>query len=323
MKRGAGRSTQLPLGLARAPAMRVVVTGAAGRLARVLLPALCADPAIGRIVAIDRVPVELAHAKLEPVQADIGGRAIDARLDGADALVNLAAVLLRGRTTERAMRETNVEATKALLAAAAQRRVPAIVHLSSAAVYGNGENLAEAAPLAPLPGFRYAEQKAEVESWVARELQRAIVLRPVAILGPNAQPLLRRLFAAPWYPRLADPQPRFQCVHEDDVAQAVALALRAARDGAAGAFNLAAPSSFSLHELATARHPHARAVAPGVARALLAVAWKVARWGGEPGWHRGIERSLTVDCARAERTLGWRPRHTDWRAITGAACASP
>lgn len=314
--------------------MRVVVTGAAGRLARVLLPRLCADPAIERVVAIDRVRIGFGHPKLVPVIGDIGDAATHGHLDGAAALVNLAAVLLRGRTRIEAMRATNVDATKALLAAALERRVPAIVHLSSAAIYGNGEDLAESAPLAPLPGFRYAEQKAEVEAWIARELPSAVVLRPVAILGPNAQPLLRRLFAAPCYLRVPDPQPRFQCVHEDDVADAIMLALQRACGGpsrasrlpqasnasdASGAFNLAAPSAFALRDLALARHPHAPAIAPGVARAMLALAWVLARWGGEPGWHRGIERSLTVDCARAERVLGWRARHEDWRAIAGAA----
>lgn len=296
--------------------VRVVVTGAAGRLARALLPVLCADPLVDRVVAIDCAPVEFRHRRLEAVRGDIGDPATLARIEGAGALVNLAAVVLRGRTRETAMRTTNVDATKALLAAAARLRVQAIVHLSSAAVYGNGEDLAESTPLAPLAGFRYAEHKAEVETWIAREGPRAVILRPVAILGPNAQPLLRRLFAAPCYLRLPDPQPRFQCVHEDDVAQAVMLALHAARRGEAGTFNLAAPSSFSLKELVTARHRHAAAVAPGVARAMLAAAWTVARWGGEPGWHRGIERSLTVDCSLAGRMLGWRPRYADWRAIT-------
>ena len=302
-------------------AARVVVTGAAGRLGRALLPVLCAHPEIGSVVAIDRAAVDFAHPKLEAVQGDIGEPAIGVRLEGAGALVNLAAVLLRGRRSEAAMRATNVGATQALLAEAARRRLPAIVHLSSAAVYGSGENLGEAAPLAPLRGFRYAEHKAQVEAWIAHELPRAIVLRPVAILGPNAQPLLRRLFAAPCYLRLPDPQPRFQCVHEDDVAAAVVRALGAAHNGAVGAFNIAAPSSFTLRELATSRRPHAPAVAPGIARAMLAIGWTVARWGGEPGWHRGIEHSLTVDSSRAARVLGWRARYTDWREITGVVRA--
>ncbi|HEX8738615.1 MAG TPA: NAD-dependent epimerase/dehydratase family protein [Casimicrobiaceae bacterium] len=313
---------------ASARAMRVVVSGAAGRLARVLLPRLCSDPAIECVVAIDRARIGFGHPKLVPVIGDIGDAATHGRLDEADALVNLAAVLLRGHTRVAAMRATNVDATKALLAAARERRVAAIVHLSSAAVYGNGEDLAESAPLAPLPGFRYAEQKAEVEAWIARELPSAVVLRPVAILGPNAQPLLRRLFAAPCYLRLPDPQPRFQCIHEDDVAHAVVLALRRAHtrvsgapggSGVSGAFNLAAPSAFALRDLALARHPRALSIAPGAARAMFALAWTLARWGGESGWHRGIERSLTLDCARAERALGWRARHADWRTITGVA----
>lgn len=299
--------------------MRIVVSGAAGRLAQALLPALCADPAVRRVVAIDLVPIGFAHPKLEAVIADIGDATTLPHLDGADAFVSLAALLLRGRTSVATMRSINVDATRVALAAADRRGVGAIVHVSSAAVYGGGENLAETAPLAPLAGFRYAEQKAEVEAWIARDLRRAIVLRPVAILGPHAQPLLRRLFDARCYPRLPDPQPRFQCVHEDDVAHAIVLALAAARSAISGPFNLAAPVPFSLRELVRARHPRAPSLPPMIVRAMLAVAWGVARWGGEPGWHRGIGHSLTVDCARARALLGWEPHHGDWRTITGAA----
>lgn len=294
--------------------MRVVVTGAAGRLARAFLPMLCADPAIARVTGIDRMPPAFGHAKFEPVVADIGDRAAHARLRGADALVNLAFVVLRGRLSLNEMRRSNVDATRALLSAAHDAKVGSIVQLSSAAVYGHGTRLAEDAPLAPLPRFGYALHKAEVDAWIAQALPGIAVLRPTIILGPNAQPLLKRIAAAPCHVRLPDPQPRLQCVHEDDVARAVALALT---QRASGAFNLAAATEFSLRELVLARHPHAPGVPLALSRLALGLAWRTTGWGGEPGWFDGITETLTLDCARARTVLGWRPRHEQWREIAG------
>lgn len=294
--------------------MRVVVTGAAGRLAKAVLPRLCADPAIGQVTGIDRVRPAFDHAKFQSVVADTGERAAHLSLHGADALVNLAFVVLRGRLPPHAMLRNNVDGTKALLSAAHDAGIGSIVHLSSAAVYGHGTDVAEDAPLAPLRRFGYALHKAEVDAWIAQALPGVAVLRPAIILGPNAQPLLRQLAAAPCYVRLPEPQPRLQCVHEDDVAQAVALALA---QRASGAFNLAAPTDFSLRELVLARHPHAPGVPLSLARVALGFAWRATGWGGEPGWLDGIAQSLTLDCRRALSVLGWRPRHEQWREIAG------
>jgi UDP-glucose 4-epimerase len=296
--------------------MHVVVTGAAGRLARVVVPLLCADRAIARVTEIDRVASQYRHPKLASIVADIGDRSAHARLREADALVNLAFVVLRGKLPLRDMARTNLDATRALLSAAANAGVASIVQLSSAAVYGTGSELVEDAPYAPLPRFDYARQKAQIDAWVVRELPRASVLRPTIILGAHAHPLLRQLVTLPFYVRLPDPQPHLSVVHEDDVARAVLLALDRR---AGGAFNLAAPSTFSLRELVRAHHPHAPGVPLALARGALQLAWRTTGWGGEPGWLEGVGAPLTLDCRRARAVLGWAPRHVEWREII-ASC---
>jgi UDP-glucose 4-epimerase len=296
--------------------MRIVVSGAAGRLAAALLPRLCSNADVTRVIGIDRVPASFRHAKFAPIIADIRDAPSLAALHGAGALVHLAFVLQRGRLPLRQMRTSNVDGSEALLAAAAVVDVPRIVHVSTAAVYGAGNDLTEDAPLAPWPRFQYACQKAELETWIAREVPQAVVLRPTVILGPNAQPLLRQLIRAPFYVRLPDPQPRLQCVHEDDVADAIVAAL-AAR--VRGAFNLAAPQSFALRELVRWRRPHALGLPLAVARVALALAWRATGWGGEPGWLDGVSASLTLDCRRATAALGWQPRHTHWREIVATS----
>lgn len=299
--------------------MRIVVSGAAGRLAAALLPKLCASSDVTRVIGIDRVPASFRHAKFAPIIADIRDASSRDALRGAAAVLHLAFVLQRGRLPLQQMRANNVEGSEAFLGEAAAADVPRIVHVSTAAVYGAGHDLTEDAPLAPWPRFQYACQKVELETWIARGLPHAIVLRPTIILGPNAQPLLRQLIGAPFYVRLPDPQPLLQCVHEDDVADAIVAALAAP---VRGAFNLAAPQSFAVRELVRRRRPHALGLPLAVARVALAAAWRTTGWGGEPGWLDGIGASLTLDCRRAAAVLGWQPHHTDWREIVATSCVA-
>jgi nucleoside-diphosphate-sugar epimerase len=296
--------------------MRIVVTGSAGRLAAALLPKLCADPGVAGVIGIDRLSTLFSHAKFEPVVADIREASARALLHGVAGVAHLAFELLWGRRPLREMERANVDGSQLFLSAAAAAGVPRIVHLSSAAVYGQGSDLDESAPLAPLPRFQYACQKARVERWIAHALPRAVVLRPTVILGPNTLPLLRQLVAAPLYVRLPDPQPRLQCVHEDDVADAIVAALNR---GVAGAFNLATPSTFALRELARLRRPRAPGVPLSIVRGAAWLAWRTTGWGGEIGWLDGISATLTLACRRAEVELGWRPRFGDWRDIVAAS----
>jgi len=282
--------------------MRVCVTGAAGHLARALLPPLCAADWVASVLGVDRQPIGFQDPKFKPVIGDVAGAAARDAAAQAEALVHLAGVVVRGRTSAAEMRRVNVEAAQSILGAAAAAGARIVV-LSSAAVYGKGEAVTEQAPLAPLPGFLYAEHKAALERWIAAQIPRAIVLRPHIILGPNALPLLRQLAALPVFPRLPDPQPQLQCVHEDDVARAVLLALRSS---VSGPLNLARAESFCWASLARSRHARAIAVPLPVLRAALWTAWRVTGWGGEPGWLAGAADSLTLDCSRARAALGWR-----------------
>jgi nucleoside-diphosphate-sugar epimerase len=81
---------------------------------------------------------------------------------------------------------------------------------------------------------------------------------------------------------------------------------RAAR----GPFNLAAADSFSFRDELRWRHKVIVPLPPRLARSVLAAAWRLTGWGGEPAWIDGLARTLTLDCARARSELGWRPRWT-------------
>lgn len=303
--------------------MRVCVTGAAGRLAAPLLRRLAAEPEITGITGIDRRPPPdetrglnglrwIRHDLREPLPPE--------PLLGHEALVHLAFVLMGGglgwrRHDRQLVRRINVDGTRRLIEAAWDAGVSRYLFVSSAAVYGpwpdTPQPVTETAPLRPRPGFGYAEDKAAVERWLAAfsadHPEASVVrLRPHAILGPRAHPLLRGLATAGWYPASADPAPRFQCVDEDDVVEAIGLALK--HPEVSGAFNLAADPPFTLRELAHWGHPRPRPIPTGLVQRLHPLAWWLHPGAGDPGWTRGLRDSLVVDRTRAAHALGWQPR---------------
>lgn len=283
--------------------MKILVTGSSGHLAQALLPKLCAHPNIAQVIGADINPPRFSHNKFKPHQIDVRDPALDTLLTDCDAFIHLAFVVLRGKMDERTMHAINVAATQRLFDAAARAGVRRLIHLSSAAVYGSGENLREDTPLKPLPGFLYAAHKAELENWFALHHPEAVRLRPHIILGQHCLALFRQLLALPFYVRLPDPQPRLQCLHEDDVAEAIVLALFS---DARGAFNLAAPGAFSFKEVIRQHHRIALPLPLWFAKAFITLACRLTGWGGEPAWLDGIAHSLTLDCRRAQVELKWR-----------------
>ncbi len=286
--------------------MKVFVTGSSSHLAAALLPRLCARQDVECVTGIDISAPHFHHARFSATQLDMRSPRIEALLAGHDALLHLAGVVLRDGMPEREMFDINVNGGHKVFHAARRAGVKRLILLSSAAVYGSGVHLNEAAPLKPLPQFPHARHQAHLERLLEIEFPECVRLRPHFVLGPHARPALKRLFNFPCYLRLPEPHPLLQCVHEDDVARAVLLALeREAR----GAFNLAIEDNFSLREVVKRRHRFAVPLPRFAARAGLALARRWLDWDGEPAWIDGFDRTLLLNCRRAAVELGWRSSH--------------
>lgn len=295
--------------------MKVLVTGSASHLAQAFLPKLCAAPQVAKITGVDLNPGHFQHEKFQAVQLDVRDARLPTLLKNHDALIHMAFVVLRGKMRAAEMHNINVTASQQLFAHAKATGISRILHLSSASVYGRGENLNEDSPFHPLPGFLYAQHKAELEAWLKVHHPHIICLRPHIILGPHAQPLLKTILRLPFYIQLPNPQPRLQCVHEEDVADAMMLSLLS---NAHGAFNLAAADSFRLRDIIRQPHRLAFPVRLAVARWGLKTVWKWFGVGGEPAWLDGVDKTLTLDCSKAQREIGWHPKFSTAEAIASA-----
>ncbi|WP_019626926.1 NAD-dependent epimerase/dehydratase family protein [Thioalkalivibrio sp. ALJT] len=298
--------------------MRVIVTGAAGRLGQALLPALARTPEIREIHALDRSPPT-------PPALDAGAhysaRILDlsqvetADLATADTLIHLAFQLMGGhggrRRHDRAwVRQQNVAVSERVFRTAVAAGIRHLIFLSSAAVYGpwpdSPQPLTEDAPTRPR--FPYAEDKVTVEQAllaVGRDHTecRVTILRPPAIVGPHAHPLLLRIARGRLYPAGAE-QP-VQILWEEDAAAAI---VRSVITRKTGVFNLGAEPAWTLRAMARHQRRWGIPVPLGLVRGLHPLAWRLSAGAGDPGWVRGLDGPLVLDCARAREQLGWTPR---------------
>ncbi len=308
--------------------MRILVTGSTSHLARVLIPRLLDMQDVEEVIGIDWRDSGFFRPRYTEVLMDVRSPQLATIMTGVDVVVHMAFVVMQGdlgeKRRDRALaRDINVNGSKNVLTLAARCGVSRLIHLSSAAVYTlptHFKRASESHPRSALPGFAYAEDKVAVEDWLdefetAHPELRVVRLRPHLILGPQAQPFLRTLLRCPLYPVLRDPQPVVQCVHEEDVAEAIDLALRTE---ARGAFNLACSDSASLRTMQRHVHWLPLPLPMLIVGALAKAGWNWLGTGTDPAWLGTLQYALALDTTRARRELGWKPKHDSWRSVLDA-----
>ena len=293
---------------------RVIVTGVSGRLGRLVAQRLHREAGV-RVLGIDRRNFYGKPKDVEHLQVDLRSRRAREAFRGGDvrALVHMG-VLHDPRVSQDEHYTWNVQGTQRLLEYCEQYDVRKVVVLSSASVYGasptNPQFMTEDAPL--MAGQRFPEMRDLVavdmlacSYFWKNQRAETVVLRPVNILGSvrNAPSDYLRF---PVAPTILGFDPMMQVIHELDVVEAVALALR---PGVRGIFNLTGPGevpfSVILKELRRPQIP----VPHVLAEALLTRLW---RWRltqfpvAEIDFARYV---CMVDGTRAREQLGFRPRY--------------
>ena len=151
----------------------------------------------------------------------------------------------------------------------------------------------------------YAAQKLEAER-ICAEAAPTVVLRIGAVLGPGADPLVRRGIAGyrRVVPAVRGARQALQFVHEDD---AVAALRAAAVAGAAGeVVNVATDDWLDEGEIATLAGGRVVRLPRRVMLAVAEAAFRTRVF--DAGADRAVLLSgpLALDCTRAHDVLGWR-----------------
>ena len=315
--------------------LKVVVTGPTGDIGIATLRALDASPEVRSVLGMARRPFDpAAHGlsgKVTYVQGDVLDRAaVDAAVEGADVVIHLAFIII-GNPDE--AQKINVEGSRNVFEASIAAGSKRLVYTSSVAAYGfhedNPQPLTEDVVPRGTDGFYYSAHKAELERLldeiVTGSDTETYVFRPSIVAGPDAitfietmvamlplygqLPLVRRLigdipFLAPVIP---DPGVPFQLVHHDDVADALVAATEGR--GEAGRYNLSAPGTLTVAELARSLGWWTIPLPSGLVGTVDDLLRRVPGLPAEAAWLTAFRVPVVMDSSKTRAKLGWEPTH--------------
>jgi UDP-glucose 4-epimerase len=263
------------------------------------------------------------------VEADLAEAADGLLADGFDGVLHFAAKSLVGESVQRPELYWwgNVVTTLRLLDAITKHATPRLVFSSTAATYGEPEQvpIREDAPTRPTNPYGASKLAIDhaISSYCAAHGLAAVSLRYFNVAGAHGRygerhavethliPLVLRVasgaresvqvYGEDWPTR--DGTCVRDYIHIDDLAEAHALALQHAQPGRHAVYNLGSGTGFSVREVVEAcrtvtGHPIPAVAAP--------------RRDGDPA-----VLIASSDAARAE--LGWRPSRTDLTTMVGDA----
>src|ERR1700677_2262242 len=289
----------------------VLVTGICGRLGKQLARALHRDRPV---VGVDRRPFHDIPKDITHAQVDIRRKKLKDvfRAGDIEAVVHLG-VMHDPRASAAEHHSWNVAGFTKLLEYVSQFRIPKLVVLSSANVYGpqpsNPQFLTEEAPLLGGQNFSDIRDLVEVDMlaqsffWKLPETE-TVILRPVHILGNvhNAPSNFLRL----------DPvvtvmgfDPMVQVVHQADVVHAIELALR---PGIRGIFNVAGPEPMPLSRYIRMLGRQRISVPYSLARIVMGRMWSLRLTTFPAPELDHIRYVCMVDDSRSRQVLGFAPR---------------
>ncbi len=294
---------------------KVVITGIAGRFGRIVAQRLHRDSEYA-VVGLDHRPFRDRPRDIEHHEVDLRSkRARDIFRPGdVDALIHLG-LKHAPRASDEELYSWNVSGTARLLEYCLAYRVPKVVILSSANVYGprpsNTQFLTEEAPLMGAQSFPRMRDLVEIDHmaasffWRARDID-TVILRPVHILGQvrNAPSNYLRLETVP---TLLGFDPMVQVIHERDVAEAVACALR---PGVRGIYNITGPGEVPLSVILRELGKRPMPIPHPLAKPLWSLAFRLGISGYPVAEFDFIRYVCMVDGTRARKELGFRPRAT-------------
>jgi len=316
--------------------LTVAVTGPTGDLGIALVSSLERSRRVKRIVGMARRPFDPGSQgwrKTEYRQGDVQDQAsVRDAVKGADVVVHLAFTVIQASAASYAI---NVQGSRNVFEAAVDAGAERICYASSVAAYGfhddNPDWLTEDVPPRGTSSMPYSAQKAEVEKELAQALLKtertaAWIFRPCIVAGPTADTFLRQL---PYFqigerlpepvrrflqgmpalkPVIPDAGPSFQLVHEDDVASAFVAGTLGR--GSPGPYNLAARGRLTLGDVADALGWYSFPLPDAAVEATAEVVARMPGLPAEVSWLQAARKPVWMRTARAQKELGWKPKHT-------------
>ncbi len=306
--------------------MMHLITGGSGFLGINLIRHLLRGGASVR--SFDIAPFSYPEAKdIEAVTGDI--RDYPALLDamrGADAVVHCAAAL--PLYSERDIMSTDIGGTRNVLEAASALGIPRVVHISSTAVYGILAHCPadEDTPLVGVGPYGTAKIAAEALCLDYRKKGMCVpVIRPKSFVGPERLGVFSLLYdwasSGKNFPIIGSGANRYQLLDVADLCSFISSSLSADSRIANAMFNVGAREFSTVREEYQAvldRAGYGKRViafpaAPAIAALRVLHALRLSPI--YPWVYETAGKDSYVSIAKAERELGYAPRHSNTDAL--------
>ncbi len=305
--------------------IRLVITGAGGYLGSVLTARLVTLPEVTAVTGmVNRSrPAMPLPDNVRLVELDVRSPELADAMAGHDVVIHSAFIVQWLKRMPAAVRdEINLGGTRNVAHAAVKNRVERLLYASSCAVYDpryadGKENVSEEAPLnqGDTPMYYWNSKAIAERLLVAALAGSGIVLtrfRMSYIIGPHNRATVPGFRAnAVLFPGY---NPHTQFVHEDDVAQAFALALRT---DLPGAFNVVPDDAIRMADVFKLMGAQPRRIPVWLARLVSFIRWNYLDSPTHPSWVRATLIDFTSSNAKL-RAAGWSPRYTSAEAIRSA-----
>ena len=224
---------------------KVLITGISGGQGRLLARRLARR---WEVSGVDRTAWRGAPRGVRVHKVDLRKRKFEdvVRTERPKSIVHMG-FIRHFRASDEARHDVNVRGTKQLLDHCVKYGVERLVVMSSSYVYGAADDnpyfMDEDSPLSASRNYPEIRDLVEVDTlastflWKHPEI-RTCVLRPVNVLGPTVRSMARSYLRQGTVPTLMGFNPMMQFIHEEDVADAIALAVDC---GLQGVFNVVGP----------------------------------------------------------------------------------
>ncbi|MGZ4463996.1 MAG: SDR family oxidoreductase [Nocardioides sp.] len=311
----------------------VLVTGVSRDLGRRFARALAAGPTVSRVIGVDVVPPRGDVGDVSFVRADIRNPVIAKIIakEDVDTVVHMSVISTPGATGGRnAMKELNVIGTMQLLAAC--QKAPSVRNLvvkSTTTVYGASSRdpamFREDMEPRRAPRAGYAKDVAEIEGYVRgfarrRPDVRVTMLRAANVIGPHVTSPITSYFRLPVIPTVLGHDARMQFLHEQDLLDVLAHAVRT---DVAGTFNVAGDGVLMLSQ-AIRRLQRPAVPMPAFAVGKVGQTLRSARMADfSPEQLSFLTYGRGVDTTRMRDVLGFEPAYTTAEAFADFASLLP
>jgi UDP-glucose 4-epimerase len=299
----------------------VAITGISGYLGTQILKVLDRDREVETVAGIDIKPPNYSTPKLKFYSRDVREPMTDVFVEHkVDTAIHLAFII--PPTTHPDIRGVNVGGSQSFLKACEAASVEALYYQSSHTVYGahrdNPALITEDQPLRPVANFPYGQFKAEVdlmfqEHAKAHPKQRVIIVRVVAVVGPEAAPSGLNVLFMPVTMYCSGYNPDWQFIYEQDLA---GLAVTLLKGGHAGIFNAGAGGAVTYRDMLKATGKPSLGLPSWIWSPLIGLSWSLRIQKKSPaGGLEFMKYPIVVSTEKLVKTIGFKFSHNSQEAL--------